>query len=116
VPTSANGREDELWFSLSSAHSTGGTEELYQFVFQVYMRIIEEEEKIYKRLKDGVPGAASLRAFCRIDVGLVLKEERYFYVVNEIQEGQCGLFIMDNPDVIVASGFVDGYLRGVFAK
>ncbi|KAF9060087.1 hypothetical protein BDP27DRAFT_1430496 [Rhodocollybia butyracea] len=116
APTSASGRDDELWFSNSSAYSMEGTEELYKFVFHVYEDVIEREENVFKRLTNGVPGAASLRAFCRIDVGLVLKEGKYLYVVNEVQEGQCGLFMLDNAQFIVPNGFIEGYLRGVFEK
>lgn len=114
-PTSANGREDELWFRKSSAYSMEGTQELYDFVFQVYEHVIEEEENIFKRLPNGVPGAASLRAFCRIDVGLVVSKGKYLYVVNEVEEGQCGLFMLDNPHHVVPNGFIEAYKRGVFA-
>lgn len=118
APTIENQRFSELWFSRDKGVDQRGTDELLAFVQKVYNRLLAEESSIFGPMRRHTVGIGSLRIFCRIDVSLFWDEtnEKYQYCVNEVQEGQCGLFMFGdarlNGPVGLASAMKRGSLEG----
>jgi hypothetical protein len=75
------------------------------------MGLLSFEQFVYGGTIDE-KSVASLRMFCRLDIGLTwnTEEQKYMYVVTGVHEGLCSLSMLTNS--AVQRAFISAYQRG----
>lgn len=110
---------NELWHSRDMPHEATGTLQLLEFGTAVYQELLQLEDTILRGNKE-VRGICGLRVFARLDIALVWdnrdadsSKHRYRFILNEIQPGDAGLFMLDSDcRTSILRGLVDGMMRG----
>lgn len=96
-----------------------GTRQLLEFGTAVYQELLQIEDTILKGNRE-VRGICGLRVFARLDIGLIWDDRdpdsskhRYRFILNEIQPGDAGLFMLDGDcRTSIIRGLVEGMQRG----
>ncbi|KAJ3709526.1 hypothetical protein DFJ43DRAFT_1162547 [Lentinula guzmanii] len=116
-------RRQELWHLRDLALDNTGTNQLIEFALKVYHKLIDVEESI-NRTNQFYHGIAGHKVCVRLDIGVIWdcesddpKDHRYRFILNEIQPGDSGLFMIDkDARAGVPYGVIDGILRGSLAQ
>ncbi|KAJ4475944.1 hypothetical protein C8J55DRAFT_561969 [Lentinula edodes] len=128
-PTSweSQSNPERLWYHRDGPvgrlgkNGKSGTDQLLDFISKIYYRLIQLEDILYRGVDHPTsfqPSIASLRLLCRIDVGIIWddrvpSEARYRFIVNEVQEGMCGLMMMGKDSRgAIPKGIVQALKRG----
>ncbi|KAJ4477630.1 hypothetical protein C8R41DRAFT_923094 [Lentinula lateritia] len=128
-PTSweSHSNPERLWYHRDGPvgrvgqNGKSGTDQLLDFISKIYYRLIQLEDILYRGVDHPTsfqPSIASLRLLCRIDVGIIWddrvpSEARYRFIVNEVQEGMCGLMMMGKDSRgAIPKGIVQALKRG----
>ena len=116
-------RFEELWYQrdYGVGYDFTGTQQLLDFALAVYDKLLGIEESI-NRSNQFQRGIAGLKVLVRIDIGLIWDntspdsaQHRYRFIVNEIQPGECGLFMIDaDARTSIPRAVLQGILRGSF--
>ncbi|KAE9387771.1 hypothetical protein BT96DRAFT_948133, partial [Gymnopus androsaceus JB14] len=106
----------QTWYARESTLDNAGTRDLLAFTAKVYERLVRIEHTVFQA-NNKTHGACSMRVFVRLDVGIIWddrdgdnRNHRYRYILNEVQPGQCGIFML-GPDA--KGGIVNGLLEGL---
>ena len=96
-----------------------GSLQVQRFAEAVYKKLIEIEETVLQGNKE-LRSIYGLRIFVRLDIALIWDDSdqdttkhRYRFVINEVQPGDAGLFMVDQDcRSSILHGFVEGIKRG----
>ncbi|KAJ3780012.1 hypothetical protein GGU10DRAFT_337530, partial [Lentinula aff. detonsa] len=112
-------RRNELWHCRDLGLDNTGTQQLTEFALKVYDKLVTIDESI-NRTNQFHRGIAGHQVCVRLDIGVMWdsnspdpKDHRYRFIVNEIQPGDSGMFMIDgDARASVPLGIIEGILRG----
>ncbi|KAJ3713242.1 hypothetical protein DFJ43DRAFT_1043986, partial [Lentinula guzmanii] len=94
-------RRNELWHCRDLGLDNTGTQQLTEFALKVYDKLVTIDESI-NRTNQFHRGIAGHKVCVRLDIGVMWdsnapdpKDHRYRFIVNEIQPGDSGMFMID---------------------